>query len=92
MEIHALQTLIKERFGNKVEGLSLDYGVARLLVQAGQLGEAVVHGGDVGKELSDVVFVMLNIANRRNVDIQAAINTHLVDPTPEQVEALINKR
>lgn len=84
MDIAKLQSWARENFGAAIEPLSLEYGVARLLVQTGQLGEAVLRGQDVGKEISDVVFVLLALANRSGVDLDAALGRYLVERGPAE--------
>lgn len=85
MDIARLQSWARDKFGAVIEPLPLDYGVARLLVQAGQLGEAVLHGQDIDKEISDVVFVLLALANRSGVDLDAALSRYLVERGPAEI-------
>ncbi len=91
MDIAKLQSWTRENFGAAIEPLPLDYGVARLLVQTGQLGEAVLRGQDVDKEISDVVFVLLALANRSGVDLDAALGRYLVERGPAEILDRITK-
>ena len=90
MDIRGVQSQIKSDYAEVVEPLTLDYGVARLLVQTGQLAEAVLHEGDVGKELADVLFVLVNIANRCNVDLADAVDQHIRGRSTKEIVARIN--
>ena len=92
MDIAKVQNWVKEHFGDTIDGLPTEYGVARLLTQAGQLGEAVLHEGDVGKEIADVMFVLAALANRAGVDMNEAIEKNLTGKTPEEFMARIDKR
>lgn len=92
MEISALQAKIHEEYSGTISELSLDYGVARLLVQTGQLGEAVVHEGDVAKELADVIFVLVSIADRCEVDLAAAVDEHIGGRSTDEILDRINVR
>lgn len=85
MDIATLQHWARENFGAALEPLPLDYGVARLLIQAGQLGEAALHGKpDVDKELADVLFVLVSLANRCGVDLAAAAK-QLAERSPAEI-------
>ena len=90
MDIRGLQAQINSDYAERIKPLSLDYGLARLLVQSGQLGEAVLHKGDVGKELADVLFVLVNVAIRCNVDLADAVDTHIRGRSTEDILARIN--
>lgn len=92
MELKGVQSWVGEHFGSKLAEVPTDYGVARLLTQAGQLGEAVLHKGDVGKELADVVFVLSALANRAGVDMDAALQAHLLNHTPEEFMSRLDRR
>jgi len=85
MDIATLQKWAAENFGDKTNELSSDYGVARLLVQTGQLGEAVLHDKDVDKELVDVLFVLLSLANRGNIDLEEAAKRYLYERSPKEI-------
>ncbi len=85
MEIDKLQAWAKEHFGEKIGGLSLDYGVARLLVQTGQLGEAVLKQKDVDKEIVDVLMVLIGLANRCEVDLGDAARRYLYERSPQEI-------
>ncbi len=85
MEIATLQKWAAEHFGDKTNELSLDYGVARLLVQTGQLGDAVLHEKDVDKEIVDVLFVLLSLANRCNIDLAKAAEHYLYERSPKEI-------
>ncbi|MBL9100708.1 MAG: hypothetical protein JNL82_07115 [Myxococcales bacterium] len=91
MDIAKLQEWARENFAAAIEPLPLDYGVARLLVQTGQLGEAVLHEQDVDKEISDVFFVLLALANRSGVDLEAALGRHIVERKPQEILERITK-
>jgi len=91
MDIGKLQSWARENFGAAIEPLPLDYGVARLLVQTGQLGEAVLRGQDVDKEISDVVFVLLALANRSEIDLDEALGRYLVERGPAEILERITK-
>ena len=89
MDIAALQARIRADYSGKIAGLSLDYGVARLLVQTGQLGQAVLNKGDVEKELADVMFVLATIADRCQVDLATAVHKHIAQrPSAEILSRL----
>ncbi|MEZ4382293.1 MAG: hypothetical protein R3A79_13155 [Nannocystaceae bacterium] len=90
MEIATLQKWAAEHFGAKTDALSLDYGVARLLVQAGQLGEAVLSETDVDKEIVDVLFVLVSLANRCNIDLAQASERYLYERSPKEILARIS--
>ncbi len=92
MDIKDVQGWVKENFGDTIGSLPTEYGVARLLTQAGQLGEAVLHDGNVGKEIADVVFVLAALADRAGVDMSAAIQEHLLDKTAEEFMARLDRR
>ena len=92
MEIKALQDWVNQNFGEKLTGVPTDYGVARLLTQSGQLGEAALHGGDVGKELADVMFVLAALANRTGVDLSSAIQQHILSRTAEDFMGRLDRR
>ncbi|MCA9635528.1 MAG: hypothetical protein KC420_05775 [Myxococcales bacterium] len=85
MEIATLQKWAAEHFGDKVGELSLDYGVARLLVQSGQLGEAVLREKDVDKEIVDVLFVLVALANRCGIDLADASQRYLYERSPKEI-------
>ena len=85
MEIANLQKWAAEHFGAQTDELSLDYGVARLLVQTGQLGDAVLKETDVDKEIVDVLFVLLSLANRCDVDLAAAAKRYLYERSPKEI-------
>jgi NTP pyrophosphatase (non-canonical NTP hydrolase) len=85
MEISTLQAWAQEHFGERLADLSLDYGVARLLVQVGQLGDAAIKQKDVDKELTDVLFVLLALANRSGVDLQRAAQRYLYERSPKEI-------
>jgi NTP pyrophosphatase (non-canonical NTP hydrolase) len=91
MDIRGVQSQIQADYSQVIQPLSLDHGVARLLVQTGQLGEAVLHNGDVAKELADVMFVLMNIAIRCNVDLDAAVERHIRGRPSQDIIARINK-
>jgi NTP pyrophosphatase (non-canonical NTP hydrolase) len=85
MDIATLQHWARENFGAALEPLPLDYRVARLLIQAGQLGEAALQGRpDVDKELADVLFVLVSLANRCGVDLAAAAK-QLAERSPAEI-------
>jgi NTP pyrophosphatase (non-canonical NTP hydrolase) len=90
MDIRSVQTQIQADYSKVIEPLSLDYGVARLLVQTGQLGEAVLSNGDVAKEMADVIFVLANIAIRCNVDLADAVERHIEGRPSKDIIARIN--
>ncbi len=91
MDIAKLQNWARENFGAALEHLPLDYGVARLLIQSGQLGEAALRGGpDVDKEMADVLFVLLSLANRCGVDLDAAAK-HLAERSPAEIVGRLNR-
>jgi NTP pyrophosphatase (non-canonical NTP hydrolase) len=92
MQMGELQAWVKESFGGQLDKLGTDYGVARLLTQAGQLGEATLHKGDVGKELADVLFVVAALANRAGVDIDAALQTHLMSKSGAEFMKALDRR
>ena len=92
MNLQELQGWVKDAFGDRAHEIPVEYGVARLLTQAGQLGEAVMHGGDVGKELADVMFVLAGLANKTDVDLQAAVDEHIGHRTPAQIMAALDQR
>mgnify|MGYP000597805934 CR=1 FL=1 len=85
MEIAKLQTWAKDNFGAALDPLSTDYGVARLLVQTGQLAESLLHKRDVDKEIADVVFVLLALANRAGVDLDATLHQALFERSPQEI-------
>ncbi len=85
MEIATLQKWVAEHFGDKINELSLDYGVARLLVQSGQLGEAVLNEKDVDKEIVDVLFVLLSLASRGGIDLEDAAKRYLYERSPKEI-------
>ncbi|MCA9689070.1 MAG: MazG nucleotide pyrophosphohydrolase domain-containing protein [Nannocystaceae bacterium] len=86
MELGKLQAWARENYGEKVGSLSLDYGVARLLTQSGQLGEAVLkQHEDIDKELADVLFVLINLANRCDIDLDEALRQYLYERSPEEI-------
>ncbi|HFE47298.1 MAG TPA: hypothetical protein ENK31_01325 [Nannocystis exedens] len=85
MEIATLQKWVAEQFGDKINELSLDYGVARLLVQSGQLGEAVLKEKDVDKEIVDVLLVLLSLASRGGVDLEDAAKRYLYERSPKEI-------
>lgn len=85
MDITTLQAWARENFAGALDEHSLDYGVARLLVQTGQLGEAVLHQQDVDKEMADVFFVLLALANRSGVDLEAALGRHMIERKPHEI-------
>lgn len=85
MEIATLQKWVAEHFGDKINELSLDYGVARLLVQSGQLGEAVLEEKDVDKEIVDVLFVLLSLASRCDIDLADAAKRYLYERSPKEI-------
>lgn len=87
MEIAKLQTWAKDNFSAALDPLPTDYGVARLLVQTGQLAEAVLHNRDVDKELADVVFVLLALANRAGVDLDKTLEKALFERSPQELLA-----
>jgi NTP pyrophosphatase (non-canonical NTP hydrolase) len=90
MDIAKLQHWAQENFGTALEHLPLDYGVARLLIQAGQLGEAALQKrADVDKEMADVLFVLLSLANRCGVDLAAAAK-QLSERTPAEIVARLS--
>lgn len=91
MDIAKLQEWARENFAGAIDTVSLDYGVARLLVQTGQLGEAVLHSQDVDKEIADVFFVLLALANRSGIDLEAAIGRHIMERKPQEILDRITK-
>lgn len=91
MDIGKLQTWAKDNFSGALDPLSTDYGVARLLVQTGQLGQAVLQNRDVDKEIADVVFVLLALANRAGVDLEATLQQALFERSPQQILARISR-
>lgn len=88
MDIAKLQSWARDNFGAAIDPLPLEYGVARLLIQAGQLGEAALHGKDVDKELGDVLFVLVSLANRAGVDLDAAVK-QLCERSPAEIAGRI---
>ena len=85
MDLDKLQAWAKEHFGDKIGALSLDYGVARLLVQSGQLGEAVLAEKDVDKEIVDVLLVLIGLANRCGIDLGEASRRYLYERSPAEI-------
>ena len=92
MTLHELQNWVSTNFDERLSKLSLDYGVARLLTQSGQLGEAVLHKGDVTKEVSDVLFVLAAIANRAGVNLEEALQKSVAAKSPEAFFSSLGKR
>jgi len=92
MELAALQGKIRTEYSEWLAVLSLDYGVARLLVQSGQLGQAVLNKGDVEKELADVLFVLASLAHRCNVDLAAAVEKHIAKRSSADIVARFDAR
>jgi NTP pyrophosphatase (non-canonical NTP hydrolase) len=90
MELAALQGKIRSEHSERLAGLSLDYGVARLLVQSGQLGQAVLNKGDVEKELADVLFLLASLAHRCNVDLASAAQKHIAKRSSAEIVARID--
>lgn len=90
MDIAKLQSWARDNFGAAIEPLPLEYGIARLLIQAGQLGEAALHDKDVAKEMADVVFVLVSLANRCGVDLDAAL-TGLAERSPAEITGRITR-
>ena len=90
MDLTALQGKIRTEYSERLEGLSLDYGVARLLVQSGQLGQAVLSKGDVEKELADVLFLVASLAHRCNVDLESAVQKHIANRSSAEIVARID--
>lgn len=91
MEIGKLQTWARDNFSGALDPLSTDYGVARLLVQTGQLAQAALHNRDVDKELADVVFVLLALANRAGVDLDETLRKALFERSPQEILARISR-
>jgi NTP pyrophosphatase (non-canonical NTP hydrolase) len=91
MDIAKLQTWAKDNFNAALDPLSTDYGVARLLIQTGQLAEAMLQKRDVDKELADVVFVLLALANRAGVDLDATLEKALFERSPQDILARISR-
>jgi hypothetical protein len=92
MDLEQVQQFVDEHYGKRVARLTIEYGVARLLTQAGQLGDALLNGGDVPKELSDVLFVLLVLAHRSGVKLPTALQKHLLDRNTDEVFARIDRR
>ena len=88
MDIARLQSWARDNFGAAIDPLPLEYGVARLLTQAGQLGDAALHGGEVEKEIADVIFVLVSLANRTGVDLDAAV-ARLCERSPAEIAGRI---
>jgi NTP pyrophosphatase (non-canonical NTP hydrolase) len=91
MDIGKLQNWAKDNFGAALDPLSTDYGVARLLVQAGQLGDAALQNRNVDKELADVMFVLLALANRAGVDLDKTLTQTLFERSPQEILARISR-
>lgn len=91
MDIGKLQGWVRENFDATLSGLSTDYGVARLLVQAGQLGQATLANRDVDKELADVMFVLLALANRAGVDLDETLRKTIYERSPQEILARISR-
>jgi NTP pyrophosphatase (non-canonical NTP hydrolase) len=91
MDIAKLQSWAKDNFGAALDPLPTDYGVARLLVQTGQLADAVLNKRDVDKELADVVFVLLALANRAGVDLDATLHHALFERSPHELLQRISR-
>lgn len=86
MELGKVQNWAREQLGEQTQELTLDYGVARLLIQAGQLGEAVIKGRqEVDKEIVDVLLVLVAVANRRGIDLEAAVQRYLFERSPQEI-------
>jgi NTP pyrophosphatase (non-canonical NTP hydrolase) len=92
MDLAALQGKIRTEYSERLAGLSLDYGVARLLVQSGQLGQAVLNKGDVEKELADVLFLLASLADRCKVDLESAVQRHIASRSSAEIVARIDAR
>lgn len=91
MEIGKLQTWVRDNFGAALDPLSTDYGVARLLVQTGQLAESLLHHRDADKELADVLLVVLALANRAGVDLDATLRKALFERSPQEILSRISR-
>jgi len=92
MDLKGVQQWVKKEFEGKLDELPVEYGISRLLTQAGQLGEAVLHNGDVGKELSDVMFVLAGLANKSGVDLEQAVEKHLTGCSAEEILTKLDQR
>ncbi|MBV9119374.1 MAG: hypothetical protein JOZ39_01605 [Chloroflexi bacterium] len=92
MDLDRLQTFTHETFGRQLESMSVDYGVARLLTQTGDLGDAVLHQGDVAKEITAVMIVVAALANRTGVKMAEALDQHLYNRDPKEILAAIDKK
>lgn len=91
MELAKIQDWAREHFGERTQELTLDYGVARLLVQAGQLGEAVLQQGkDLDKEIVDVLLVLVAVANRCGIDLEVSVQRYLYERSPREILARIS--
>lgn len=92
MDIGKLQSWAKDNFGAALDPLSTDYGVARLLVQVGQLGQAALNNhSNVDKEFADVVFVLLALANRAGVDLDKTLQQALFERSPQDILGRISR-
>lgn len=91
MDIGKLQTWAKDNFSAALDPLSTDYGVARLLIQTGQLAQAALQERNVDKELADVVFVLLALANRAGVDLDKTLQQALFERSPQDILARISR-
>lgn len=91
MDIGKLQTWAKDNFSAALDPLSTDYGVARLAVQTGQLAQAALQNRNVDKELADVVFVLLALANRAGVDLDQTLSQALFERSPQEILSRISR-
>ena len=92
MTVSDLQKWVAKNFDERLGNLSMDYGVARLLVQSGQFGDAALHNGDVAKEACDMLFVIAALANKSGIDLEDALQKNVSAKSPESFFSSLRKR
>lgn len=92
MQIEEFQSWVRTEFSSYVDPMSSSQVLAFLLEQSGQLAQAVIHddADTQGRELADVLLVLVSLANKQGVDLQAAIQSRLLDRGAEEVMRNVN--
>jgi len=75
-----LQSWVREQFGDLIGAHTAIEGVARLLEQCGQFAESIITRGsrDIRKELTDVLLVLLCLAEKEGIDLERTMRHDLL--------------
>lgn len=79
------QEIFKKRFGEIDRKSGELFLLAVLMEEVGELAESIRRGRGIEEELADVLFMIISIANLKDVDLAEALRRKYVEREPSEV-------